>query len=157
MNLVLCYIKKEYFEEHKDYIKLLDTGHSNKQSKRAHMCILIEQDNNKYFIPLRNNLGKDIRVYGRIGHLVPSIKRPNAGLDYRYTLIINEEKYIEYPNEQRIPDSQIKIIDREMANIINEFNVYIKGFKKCVRKKRELKEPLYKESSLLNFRELFIK
>lgn len=39
---------------------------------------------------MRNNLGAEIRKFGRIGHAVPSEKRENAGLDYRYALIVND-------------------------------------------------------------------
>ena len=42
-----------------------------------------EQSNgNKFYIPLRNNLGTEVRKFGRIGHAVPSKNRLSAGLDY---------------------------------------------------------------------------
>jgi len=44
---------------------------------------------------LRNNLGAEVKKYGRIGHSIPSDKRKDAGLDYRYALIVNDESYIE--------------------------------------------------------------
>ena len=33
---------------------------------------------------MKNNLGDEIRKFGRIGHAVPSEKRENAGLVYPY-------------------------------------------------------------------------
>lgn len=156
MKAKLCFIKKEYFENHK-LIKVLDVGNTNKQSRRSHLCLQISSDNNHYYIPLRNNLGKDIRVFGRIGHLVPSKIRPNAGLDYRYTLVINDQKYIEYTIEQRIPNSQIRIIENDYEKIIQEFNQYVSGFIKTYKKNRLKYSALYRESSLINFVEELIR
>lgn len=95
-NVRCCYIKEDYFKEHKDFVNMLDPDNSSKQSKRTHLCVVININNNSIFVPLRNNLGNPIRKFGKIGFSVPSQKRPNAGLDYRYSLIINDEKYIEW-------------------------------------------------------------
>ena len=84
MSVSLCFVKRSYFEDHPDLVKILDVNDSYKQSRRTHLCLMIERNENKFYIPLRNNLGDPIRKYGRIGHSVPSEKRPNAGLDYRY-------------------------------------------------------------------------
>lgn len=91
MVLKLCFIREEYFKSHSAFVKMLDTGKTDKQSRRSHLCVMIEKNKNKFYIPLRNNLGAEIRKFGRIGHAVPSGKRENAGLDYRYALIINSE------------------------------------------------------------------
>lgn len=151
MNSVLCYIREEYFRDHDQLIKILDPGNIDKQSKRTHLCIRIEIDNNQYFIPLRNNLGEPVRKFGRIGHPVPSVKRKNAGLDYRYAMVINDSKYIELQTEIKIPNSQYKCIRNDMECIQKEFEVYLKGYIKAVKKHRNEKEPLYRESSLINF------
>ena len=58
---------------------MLDVGNSGKQSKRTHLCVRVELDKNAFYIPLQNNLGADVRKFGRIGHSVPSEKRKNAG------------------------------------------------------------------------------
>ena len=115
MEFILCYIKKNCFEVHHDYIKLLDVGNTGKQSKRTHLCIKIELDKNTFYIPLRNNLGAEIRKYGRIGHSVPSESRKNAGLDYRYVIIVNNPAYIEVQTERKIPTSQYKCIQRDYS------------------------------------------
>lgn len=151
MSITLCFVKEEYFEENNNYIKLLDPGHVEKQSKRTHICIKIEKNTNTFLIPLRNNLGDDLRKYGRIGHSIPSIKRKNAGLDYRYTLVINDEKYLELQNEKRIPESQYRKLKNEYHIIETEFETYLNGYIKAAKKKRNEKEPLFRESSLINF------
>lgn len=151
MDLTLCYIRESFFVDHPDYKKMLDPGNTNKQSKRTHLCVEVTIDNNHYYIPLRNNLGDAVRKFGRIGHAVPSAKRQNAGLDYRYALIINDDKYIELQTEMKIPNSQYKCIKNDLDSIQKEFEVYLRGYIKAVKKKRNEKEPLYRESSLINF------
>ena len=90
---------------------------------------------------------------GHIGHSIPTQKRENAGLDYRYTLVVNDEKYIEWQNERKIPRAQYSAIEREYPVIVREFKVYLNGYIKAARKKRWNKEPLYRVSSLPNFDE----
>lgn len=152
MEAKLCFIREEYFKKNVSFVKMLDTGNSDKQAKRTHLCVLIESNNNKFYVPLRNNLGDDIRKFGRIGHSVPSNKRKDAGLDYRYALIVNNEEYIELQTEKKIPESQYRKIQNEYEMISDEFKVYLNGFIKAAKKKRVEKEPLYRESSLINFK-----
>ena len=52
----------------------------------VHLCIQIVADSSTFYLPLRNNLGADVRKFGRIGHSVPTQNRPQAGIDYRYAL-----------------------------------------------------------------------
>lgn len=119
--------------------------------RRTHLCVKINLDNNTFYIPLRNNLGAEVRKFGRIGHSIPSEKRKNAGLDYRYTLIVNNPAYIEIQTERKIPASQYTCIKKNYDLIQKEFAVYLRGYKKAARKGRIEKEPLYRESSLINF------
>lgn len=151
MEPTLCYIRETYFKENFTFVKMLDTGNPAKQSRRTHLCLMLETYGNKFYIPLRNNLGDEIRKYGRIGHTVPSEKRKCAGLDYRYTLIVNDDSYIELQTEKKIPESQYRRIKADYEKIQNEFIVYLNGFIKAVQKGRNEKEPLYRESSLVNF------
>lgn len=155
MEPQFCFIRENYFIERKNYVKMLDAGNFLKQSRRTHLCIKVEVDNHAYYIPLRNNLGDAVRKFGRIGHAVPSSKRNNAGLDYRYALLVDDEKYLEKQTEKKIPESQYRLIKNEYDKIKCEFEVYIKGFKKAVKKNRHFKEPLYRESCLVNFIDLF--
>lgn len=151
MEPTLCYIREEYFKANASFQKMLDTGNAAKQSKRTHLCLKIESAEYKFYIPLRNNLGAEIRKYGRIGHAVPSEKRKNAGLDYRYALIVNNDSYIELQATKKIPESQYRRIKTDYSKIIDEFTIYLNGYIKALRKGRNEKEPLYRESSLINF------
>lgn len=130
---------------------MLDPNDTAKQSRRTYICIKIAVDNNIFYLPLRNNLGNDIRKFGRIGHAVPSQKRPNAGIDYRYALVINNDIYLEQCSEMRIPNAQSRKILQDYTVIQNEFSTYLRGYKKTILKNRLQYEPLYRETSLINF------
>lgn len=151
MTVSLCYIKEKYFIDNSFFVKILDPGNYDKQSKRSYLSLRVDVNSNSFYIPLRNNLKNDIKPFGRVGHLVPSKSRPNAGFDFRYALIVNDSSYIERPTTQRIPTSQFKRINNDIDDIEKEFNEYIKGFIKAMRKSRIQNEPLYRESSLINF------
>ena len=146
-----CFIKEKYFEERAHYIKMLDSGNTDKQSKRTHIGVIVESNGNQFYIPLRNNLGAEVRKFGRIGHAVPSAKRKDAGLDYRYALIVNDVSHIELQTQKKIPESQYRCICNEYEKIKAEFEVYLNGYIKAAKKRRHEKEPLYKESCLINF------
>lgn len=148
-----CYIREQFFIDHPDFQKMLDSGNTLKQSRRTHICLEVSVDSNTFYIPLRNNLGDDVRKFGRIGHPVPSQKRPRAGLDFRHAVIINDRKYIEPHTTQKLPNSQHTIILRDYDLIKQEFSAYLKGYKKAALKGRIQREPLYRESSLINFHE----
>ena len=151
MNVVCCFIKEQFFADHKNYIKMLDPDNITKQAHRTYLCLKITADSNDYYIPLRNNLGADVRPYGRIGHSVPSRSRSDAGLDFRYALIINDSSYIEIPETPKIPNVQLNRITNDYYKIEHEFKVYLNGFRKALRKGRIQLEALYRESSLINF------
>ena len=151
MTINLCFIKEEYFMQHSTFTNMLDPGNLNKQNHRTHLCLVVESDANKFYIPLRNNLGAEVRKFGRIGHAVPSKNRPSAGLDYRYALIINDDIFIEEQTEQRIPNMQYQKIEAEYEIIKREFDTYLRGFKRAMIKNRIQKEPLYRVSSLIYF------
>lgn len=152
-NIILhcCFIKEQYFLEHVNFIKMLDSGNANKQSKRTHLCLAINFNGNSIYVPLRNNLGDSLKPYGKIGFPVPSPKRPNAGLDYRYSLVINDKKYIEYHEVPKLPKSQYDILEQNYSTIESEINIYISRYIKVAKKNRVHKEPLFRESSLINF------
>ena len=103
INQNCCFIRERFFIEHPNFEKMLDPFNTTKQSKRTHLCIQISVDSNTFYIPLRNNLGDEIRKYGRIGHSIPSKSRPKAGLDFRYAIIINDSSYIKKGRIQREP------------------------------------------------------
>lgn len=145
------FIKESYFKEHSKYVKILDPGNTDKQSKRSYLFIKVAYDGNKLYVPLRKKLGSAERKYGKIGYNLPTESMPEAGLDYRYILIVNEEKYIERPDNLRIPRSQYKKIEMDYPRIEREVIAYVKGYVKKAKKNRIEKEPKYRESSLRNF------
>lgn len=146
-----CFIKEQYFIDNPNLINMLDPGDTDKQSRRTHLCIEIVINNNTVYVPLRNNLGAPIRKFGKIGYAVPSDKRPNAGLDYRYSLIINDKKYIESHTTPKLPNSQYKVICRNYNLIRQEVKEYIRKYIKAAKKNRHEIEPLFRLSSLINF------
>lgn len=154
MDLKLFFIKKEYYSQNNHFTKMLDPGKFDKQSQRIYICIKVSINENDFFIPLRNNLGEGVRKFGRIGHQIPSNSRPLAGLDFRYSLIVNDKKFIEAHNERIIPQKQYRKITKEFDEIQKEFEIYLSGFIKALKKNRVQKEPLYRESSLINFSDI---
>lgn len=66
-------------------------------------------------------------------------------------MIINDEKYIEYHTSEKLPNAQNLIINNNFGTIEREFNTYISRYIKVARKKRVEKEPLFRNSSLINF------
>ena len=70
-------------------------------------------------------------------------------------MIINDSKYIELQTELKIPNSQFRCIKNDMDSIVKEFETYLRGYIRAVKKKRNEKEPLYRESSLINFIDYF--
>lgn len=148
-----CFIKEQYFIDNPNLINMLDPGNPDKQSKRTHLCVEININSNTIYLPLRNNLGASVRKFGKIGYPVPSNKRPNAGFDYRYSLIINDKKYIEFHTEQKLPNSQYNVIIHNYSTIKQELNEYVTKYVKAAKKNRHTIEPLFKLSSLINYHE----
>ena len=126
-------------------------GHLRRYKKIVKKTYIIYLNSNTFYIPLRNNLGPEIRKYGRIGHSLPSPSRPNAGLDFRYALVINSLDYIEPQTIQKIPNSQYNKLQDDISDIEKEFKTYLMGFIKAIKKNRIHREPLFRESSLINF------
>lgn len=153
MDSLFFFVKEQYFVEHYHFVKMLDSGDFVKQSHRTYMCVKIDIDDNTFYLPLRSNLGDDVRCFGRIGHSVSSLKRPRAGIDYRYALVINDSKYLESCAIYKFPKAQSKKIVQDYETIRAEFASYLNGYKKAIVKNRLKYEPLYRESSLINFNE----
>lgn len=73
-----------------------------------YLFLSITHKNNNIFVPLRSDIGSIKNK--NICYCVPSNKRPNAGLDYRKMLIVNDFNYIEFPTGDRITTKQKDII-----------------------------------------------
>lgn len=151
MNTVTyCYISEIYYQDYSNLIKILDINDSSKHNIRTHICLKIKYNNHNILIPLRKQLPDSVRKYGRIGHSVPSQSKPNAGLDYRYIMIIKDDKYIRY-DKPRIPNSQQNIIANEYTKIEQEALEYIKAYIRVAKKNRVQRTARFRESSLINF------
>ena len=144
------YIIDKYYKDHPGLIKILDIDDSTKHNIRTHLCLNIEIHKNSILVPLRKNLGAAIRPYGKIGYSVPSKSKPNAGLDYRYTMIISDKKYIQI-DTPRIPSKQIKIISSNYDTIEKEVMEYINSFITKAKKGRINRTARFRESSLINY------
>ncbi|TCK98773.1 hypothetical protein EDC19_1208 [Natranaerovirga hydrolytica] len=146
----VVFVKEGYFRNNKNFIEMLDHNKPQKQSRRHYVFLQVQYKNNNILIPLRSKLRTNKGV-GVIGFPVPSEKLPDAGLDYRKMLIINDTSYIEKPKHTRIPKSQQKILQNNYHKIKEEVTAYIKGYIKSALKNREKKDKKYIFSSLHNY------
>ena len=151
MKPSICFIKEDYYLDHPDLQKILDPEDIEKASRRSYLYLRIDDGGLDFYIPLRTNLGKDVRPFGRIGHTLATQNRPNAGLDYRHTLLICSDDYIEKPTSPKISRAQLNQLTLELPKIKNEFLTYLRRYKKVAKKNRINKEPLFCDCSLINF------
>ncbi|MCI6165972.1 MAG: hypothetical protein MR675_12420 [Lachnospira sp.] len=149
-NIQYCYILEAYYKDHPGLKQILDVNDSSKHNIRTHLCLNVEYNGQHVLIPLRKSMGEANRKFGKIGFSVPSQLKPDAGLDYRYIMIIEEEKYIRY-DAPRIPTSQQKIIADNYDTIEREALEYIKSYSKVAKKSRVDKTARFRASSLINF------
>lgn len=148
-----CYILESFYEDYPNLVQILDIGDSSKHNIRTHICLQINYDGNNILIPLRKSLGDPIRKFGKIGFPVPSNSKPNAGLDYRYIMIINDSKYIRF-DSPRIPIPQQRIIENNYNTIEKEALEYITSYIRVAQKRRIQKTARFRASSLVNFHNL---
>lgn len=149
-NTQFCYIIEQYYIDHPDLIKILDVDDATKHNTRTHLCLNIKYKNNNILIPLRKNLGPAKRKFGTIGYPVPSASKPDAGLDYRYIMIINDNNYLRF-DIPRISNKQISIIEDNYATIEKEAIDYINSYSRVANKGRVNLNARFRESSLINF------
>lgn len=143
------FIKEDFFNENSDFVEMLDPFDLSKQTARQYLYINVKYKGNNVLVPLRRNVGNNRKLY----YPVPSETRPNAGLDYRKILIVNNEDYIETPSSQRLADSQTKIINDNYSTIEKAVFKYIDGYIKSANKNREHRDYEYSFSTLHNFHE----
>mgnify|MGYP000488778775 CR=1 FL=1 len=144
------FIKQEYFQKNSDLVEILDPNNLEKQSQRKYIFFGFKYENNTILVPLRTNM-PDISKIGQVGYKVPSEEKPNAGLDYRKMLIVNDNTYIEDPQYLKIPTSQVRIINANYDTIKNQIIAYLDGYIKSVKKGRHLRDKKFKYSTLHNF------
>ncbi|MCD8195468.1 MAG: hypothetical protein LUD22_04155 [Coprobacillus sp.] len=152
----LCLIDKKYFIDHPNFIKMLDPYNLNKQSNRMHLRVRIVYQNHTFYVPLRRNLKPAMRPYGKIGHEIPSSTRPNAGLDYRYALLIDDDSYIHPIDINNVSTMQVNKLKDDYLVIEKEFAQYLNGFIRVAKRNDIEKSPLYRESSLVNFIDILL-
>jgi len=146
LKVDIVFILAQYFIDNSDFVELLDTNNTQKQSSRFHLFINVNYNGNQFYIPLRSNV-----KHGNSGFSVPSSTRSNAGLDYRKALIVNDSKYIQRPSIVKIPSSQINHIQSNITAIAKGFSSYVSGYIKSANKNREHLDSKYKFSTLHNF------
>lgn len=112
------------------------------------MCLNLKYNNCNVLVPLRKKLGEPVRAFGRIVFSVPSQSKPNAGLDYRYTMI--NPKYFRY-DTPRITNKQQLIINENYNIIQKQVIEYIDSYVKVANKDRVDKTARFRVSSLINF------
>ncbi|AYD39368.1 hypothetical protein D4Z93_01940 [Clostridium fermenticellae] len=94
------------------------------------------------------------RKFGIIDYPVPSNTRPNAGLDYRKILIVNDSKYIVnvgIEDSDGVSKSQQRIIRNNYLIICKQIIAYVKRYVYSAIKEREKIEAKYRFSTLHNF------
>lgn len=150
-----AFVKNAFFEqEFNDPTQILDKedGKGSRET-RVYVCVEIQFEDNTYLVPLRKNLANNIvsnSLFNKTYYKVPSDSKPNAGLDFRKTIVINDPSMYVI-DEAKISHAQKKIIEENFAEISMLAIEYIKGFKKAAQKKRQKREPLYRFSALNNF------
>ncbi|MCM1047199.1 MAG: hypothetical protein NC433_02090 [Clostridiales bacterium] len=145
-----CYILEEYYKDYPDLQKVLDIDDATKHNVRTHLCLSVKYKENNILIPLRKNLGNADRVFGKIGFPVPSMSKPKAGLDYRYIMVINDDKYLRF-DSPRISNKQAVAIHNNYDVIEREAIEYVKSYIRVAMKNRVEKTARFRESSLINF------
>lgn len=152
MKFKCVFIYKRYFEENKHFIEMLDQDNSLKQANRKYIFLEFKYRGNNLLVPLRSVI-PDISKLGQVGYRVSTEGKPNAGLDYRKVLIVNDESYIEEQEYIKIPKSQLKIIEKNYSSIEKQVIAYVDGYIKSVKKNRHLQDRKFCYSTLHNFHE----
>ena len=145
-----CYITRDFYIDNPNLEKILDVDDCTKHGVRTHLCLNIKYNQNNILVPLRKNLGQADRPFGKIGYSVPSQSKPDAGLDYRYIMIINDTKYLKF-DKPRISNRQISTIESSYRTIEKEAIEYIKSYIRVARKNRVERAARFRKSSLINF------
>ena len=144
------FVKEKYFIKNSHFVEMLDSNDLKKQTQRKYIYLNFKYKDNTLLVPLRSEM-PNIRELGQVGYSVPSTKKPNAGLDYRKILIINDSDYLEIPQYCRVPTSQMYIINEKYETIKKQVKSYVDGYIKSAKKNRHLKDKKYKFSSLHNY------
>ena len=150
INVKYVFINKDFFQNNNTLKELIDPiTELSKLSGRTYLYITVKIGRNKIYIPLRKHI--DIKKYGKIGFSVPSSSRPDAGLDYRKLLIVEDDKYINELTAIRIARSQMNIIANNAGKILLEVKDYIEGYKEEYKNGDIVNSKKYRYSTLVNY------
>lgn len=133
-----------YFEENPNLQEIME------KENRVYLGIVLNMDSNNYFIPLRTNAPTGPQ-YSKSIYPIPSSTRPNAGLDFRKALIVNDMRHVRIIENPQVANSQMREIGNKIATIENMFGIYVNGYLKAVKKNRVQRELAYKYSTLQNY------
>ncbi|TDK54768.1 hypothetical protein E2K98_28785 [Bacillus salipaludis] len=151
-----AFVLNDFFKQ--DFLDPEEVLDKNKgkaaRETRVYVCLKLEYENNTFLIPLRRDLAgmPGHPLFQKACYPVPSENKPDAGLDFRKIIVVNE------PSLYRIDEAKISAKQRNTMQdnfeVIKNLAIdYIDGFKKAARKNRQKREPLYKYSALNNFLE----
>lgn len=149
-NFSCIFIKEEYFNENTNLVEMLDPRDLEKQTQRKYVFLQFKHNGNNLLVPLRSEI-PNLSYIGQVGYMAPTEGRPNAGLDYRKILIVNDIKYMETHTYLKIPASQAKIINNNFNSIKNQVIAYVDGYVKSANKNRHLRDKKFCFSTLHNF------
>lgn len=149
-NFSCIFVKEEYFIKNNHFVEMLDSNDLEKQVRRKYIYLNFKYEENTLLVPLRSEM-PNIRELGQVGYSVPSTKKPNAGLDYRKILIINDSDYLEVPQYCKVSPSQANIINVKYETIKKQVESYVKGYIKSAKKNRHKKDKKYNFSTLHNY------
>ena len=150
INFKCVFILEEYFKKNNHLVEILDPGNLEKQAQRKYIFLGFKYNDNTLLVPLRTEM-PDMSKIGQVGYRVPSEEKPNAGLDFRKILIVNDSRYIEIPHYWKIPSSQVRTINANYSTIKSQVISYVDGYIKSAKKNRHLRDKKFCYSTLHNF------
>lgn len=140
-------------KDFKDPEEVLDENKDKfDREHRVYVCLKIEWESNTFLIPLRRDLGNlpGHPLFNKACYPVPSQSKPNAGLDFRKIIVVNDESCYRI-DKAEISAKQRNTIQDNFEVIKGMAISYIEGFKKSAKKNRQKRDALYKFSALNNF------
>lgn len=153
-NYQIVFIKEQFFIDYPNLKRILDLDDSKKRTHRKYLFLKFQYKGNNLLVPLRKNLNPLKKIgkrYVEIGYPVPSTLYPDAGLDFRNIMIINDNSYLEFAIQPKIPSSQHKILNNDLDIISQKVYRYVDGYIKSAIKNRVDREYKYRFSTLCNF------
>lgn len=155
-SIEMVKVNESYFNKYPELINIMDQFDEQKRTRRMFLYLKMHYKGNTVLVPLRKNLRTAVYKWGIVGHAVPNNSLPNAGIDYRCILIINDSSYLTNIPEHTINRAQRRILIADYEQIKKEVTDYIKDYVKQQSKGRLPKHTTgsnqrYKKTSLVNY------